>query len=110
MSLIHADETSAPAAPAGLLEVADLSAGQLERLLDLAGRQRDEPEAYLDALRGQSVACLFEKPSTRTRVSLQAAAHRLGLLPILLRPDELQLDRGEPLEDTARVLSGYTGG
>ena len=47
------------------------------------------------------------KPSTRTRVSFEAAAWRLGMLPVMLRPDELQLGRGEPLEDTARVLSRY---
>ena len=55
--------------------------------------------------RGQSVACYFAKPSTRTRVSFEAAVHRLGALPIMLRPDELQLGRGEPIADTARVLS-----
>ena len=55
-----------------------------------------------------AVACLFDKPSTRTRVSFEVAAHRLGMLPIALRRDELQLGRGEPLADTARVLSSYT--
>ena len=49
----------------------------------------------------------FTKPSTRTRVSLEAAAWRLGMLPVMLRPDELQLGRGEPIADTGRVLSGY---
>jgi ornithine carbamoyltransferase len=51
--------------------------------------------------------CFFEKPSTRTRVSFAAAAERLGMMPLLLRPDELQLGRGETIEDTARTLSGY---
>ena len=68
---------------------------------------RDHPRRYVKALRGESVACYFEKPSTRTRVSFEAACHRLGALPIMLRPDELQLGRGEPIADTARVLSGY---
>ena len=53
------------------------------------------------------LACFFSKPSTRTRVSLEAAAQRLGMLPLMLRPDELQLGRGEPISDTGRVLSGY---
>ena len=53
------------------------------------------------------VVCFFEKPSTRTRVSFAAAAERLGMLPLLLRPDELQLGRGETTADTARTLSGY---
>ncbi len=65
------------------------------------------PAGWLASLDGQSIACYFAKPSTRTRVSMEAAAHRLGALPIMLRPDELQLGRGEPIEDTARVLSSY---
>ena len=56
---------------------------------------------------GKVLACFFSKPSTRTRVSLEAAAQRLGMLPLMLRPDELQLGRGEPIADTGRVLSSY---
>ncbi len=50
---------------------------------------------------------IFDKPSTRTRVSLESAAWMLGMLPIVLRPDELQLGRGETVADTARALSLY---
>jgi ornithine carbamoyltransferase len=53
------------------------------------------------------VGLIFDKPSTRTRVSFEAAAWGLGMLPITLRPDELQLGRGETIADTARVLSRY---
>ena len=66
-----------------------------------------EPHGWHDALGGESVACYFSKPSTRTRISVEAAVHRLGGLPIMLRPDELQLGRGEPIADTARVMSSY---
>ena len=94
-------------APKDFLRVADLSPAGLTHLLDLAAAMDDEPLAWVDTLRGRSVACYFAKPSTRTRVSFAAAAARLGLNPIVLRPDELQLGRGEPIADTARALSGY---
>ena len=67
---------------------------------------KDGPDRLARRARRRSrVACYFAKPSTRTRVSFEAAVHRLGALPIMLRPDELQLGRGEPIADTARVLS-----
>src|SRR3954470_18259686 len=94
--------------PSDLLRVADLTAGQLTALLDLAEAMKRDPGSWVDEHPGAAIACLFDKPSTRTRVSFEVAAHRLGMLPIMLRPDELQLGRGEPLADTARVLSSYT--
>jgi len=81
--------------------------GAAAALLDLAARMKDEPHGFLDAFRGETVACYFEKPSTRTRVSFAAAAHRLGMLPLGLGPSELQLSRGETIADTARTLSAY---
>jgi ornithine carbamoyltransferase len=59
------------------------------------------------AIDGGRLGLIFDKPSTRTRVSFEAAAWGLGMLPITLRPDELQLGRGETVADTARVLSRY---
>ena len=90
-----------------LLQVADLNADQFAALLNLAEKMKRHPLAWRGALDGHSVACYFAKPSTRTRVSFEAAIFRLGGLPIMLRPDELQLGRGEPIADTARVLSSY---
>ena len=90
-----------------VLKVSDTDAAELERLLDLAEALKARPEAHADALRTQTVAMFFEKPSTRTRSSFAAAAYRLGAMPMSLRPDELQLGRGEPIADTARVLSAY---
>jgi|SRR5215218_4309219 len=90
-----------------LLRVSDLHPDELEALLDMAVAMRAGPHHWRRALEGGLLACYFTKPSTRTRVSFEGAAWRLGMLPVMLRPDELQLGRGEPLEDTARVLSSY---
>jgi hypothetical protein len=90
-----------------LLTVADLDAEQFAALLDLAGQMKRHPLAWRGVLDGRSVACCFAKPSTRTRVSFEAAIFRLGGLPIMLRPDELELGGAEPISDTARVLSSY---
>jgi ornithine carbamoyltransferase len=77
----------------------------LDRALELkAGRTRGEGSA---ALAGKSVALLFEKPSTRTRVSFEVGVAELGGTSVVLRGDELQLSRGESVGDTARVLSRY---
>jgi ornithine carbamoyltransferase len=77
----------------------------IERALELkAGRAAG---AGGDSLTGRSVALLFERPSTRTRVSFEVAVAELGGTSIVLRGDELQLSRGESPGDTARVLSRY---
>lgn len=97
----------APPIPSDLLRVSDLEASSLLALLELAAAMKSRPHGFVEALRGDTVVCFFEKPSTRTRVSFAAAAERLGMFPLLIRPDELQLGRGETVEDTARTLSGY---
>jgi ornithine carbamoyltransferase len=99
--------TAAPPIPSHLLRITDLDATSITALLDLADVMKTRPHGFIEALRGDTLVCFFEKPSTRTRVSFAAAAERLGMLPVLLRPDELQLGRGETIEDTARTLSGY---
>jgi ornithine carbamoyltransferase len=85
------------------------SAFELGSVLDLAEQlkaaQRNGIEHRL--LSGRTLGLLFTRPSTRTRVSFAAAMEQLGGSAIALNASELQLSRGEPLEDTARVLSGY---
>jgi ornithine carbamoyltransferase len=99
--------TAATTTPPDLLRISELDGQQLQRLLDLAAEMKANPLGWRGAQAGGVLACYFTKPSTRTRISLEAAAQRLGMLPLMLRPDELQLGRGEPIEDTGRVLSSY---
>ena len=89
------------------LSVDDLSPAELIGLLELSGKVKADPEAYADRLRGRSVALIFEKPSTRTRVSFEVGVAELGAHPLVISSTELQLGRGETIEDTGRVLSRY---
>ena len=97
-----------PTTMRGLLRASELSRDELLALLDLAARMKAAPRGpWRDVLAGRTVALVFEKPSTRTRVSLAAAVTRLGGEPLVLSAGDLQLGRGETIEDTARVLSRY---
>jgi ornithine carbamoyltransferase len=89
------------------LSVDDLSPGELAALLDLSSKVKADPEAYGDRLRGRSVALIFEKPSTRTRISFEVGVAQLGAHALVISSIELQLGRGETIEDTGRVLSRY---
>jgi ornithine carbamoyltransferase len=84
----------------------ELSAAELHALLDRALELKAQPLASR-ALAGRSVALIFEKPSTRTRVSFEVGIDELGGHAVVLRADELQLSRGEALRDTALVLSRH---
>jgi len=89
------------------LSVDDLSPQELITLLDLSAKVKATPEDYAERLRGKAVAMVFEKPSTRTRVSFEVAISSTGGHPVVLSSSELQLGRGETIEDTGRVLSRY---
>ena len=85
---------------------AELDAAALAALLDRALELKRAPRSS-QALAGRSVALVFEKPSTRTRLSFEVGVVELGGHPLILRGDEMQLARGEPLRDTALVLSRH---
>jgi ornithine carbamoyltransferase len=86
----------------------EISGGRLVQLIDRAEELKaGRPDDGGSALAGQSVALIFEKPSTRTRISFEVGVAELGGHPVVLRGDEMQLSRGESVEDTARVLSRF---
>jgi ornithine carbamoyltransferase len=85
---------------------AELSAGELKALLDRALELKAAPLSSR-ALQARSVALIFQKPSTRTRISFEVGIDELGGHAVVLRSDELQLSRGEALRDTALVLSRH---
>jgi ornithine carbamoyltransferase len=87
----------------------DLDRSEIESLIDLAiSLKSDAKQGTLQHLLSEKViGLLFEKPSTRTRASFETATYQLGGEAMYLRADELQLSRGEPLKDTARILGAY---
>jgi ornithine carbamoyltransferase len=89
------------------LSVDDLTTAEFLSLLDLAAKVKADPSAFDDRLHRMAVALIFEKPSTRTRVSFEVAVSSLGGHPLALSSADLQLGRGETVEDTGRVLSRY---
>ena len=95
--------------PQHFLTVDALTPNELEAILEEARLRKTQPVAPDEEppLLRQSLGMLFEKPSTRTRVSFETGMTELGGHAVFLGPDDTQLDRGEPLRDTARALSGY---
>ena len=92
-----------------LLSFEDLTAGELTGLLARAGEHKAARAAGqpLRTLPGKVVAMVFEKASTRTRVSFEVGTWELGGVPVYLQTQGTQIGRGEPIEDLARVLDGY---
>ena len=89
------------------LTLSDLSPGEIQRLLKRAVELKSGKDANKCPLIGKSVGLLFEKSSTRTRVSLEVGIYQLGGQAIYMNPKEIQIGRGETIHDTAKVLSRY---
>ena len=92
-----------------LLKLSDWSAEEIKETLDLADKLKAEKKAGIEhhILKGKTLGMIFEKSSTRTRVSFEVGIHDLGGSGLFLSSRDLQIGRGEPIEDTARVLSRY---
>jgi ornithine carbamoyltransferase len=93
--------------PRHFLSIDDVTPEELNLLLELAAKMKQSPSDHAGRLAGRSLALIFEKPSTRTRVSFEVAVASMGGHPLALSSTELQLGRGETIEDTGRVLSRY---
>lgn len=96
--------------PKDLISIHDLTAAQVAHLFDLAAAMKAAPKDYRKALDGKVLAMIFEKSSTRTRVSFETGMFQLGGLAQFLSSRDIQIGRGEPISDTARVLSRYVDG
>jgi len=92
------------------IEVHDYTAAEVAELFELARDIKANPKKYADALRGKTLAMIFEKSSTRTRVSFEVGMFQLGGHALFLSARDIQLGRGEPIYDTAKVLSRYVDG
>jgi ornithine carbamoyltransferase len=91
------------------LQITDLSRKEIEQLFDLAKRMKGR--GYRETpLAGKTLAMIFAKSSTRTRVSFEVGAYQLGGRALFLSSKDIQIGRGEPISDTARVLSRYVDG
>ncbi len=92
------------------LTLSALTAEEMSALLNRAGELKSGKDASACPLLGKSIGLFFEKASTRTRISFQAGIYQLGAQAIYINPNDLQLNRGETIEDTARVISRYLHG
>ena len=95
-----------------LLKMLDLTSEDITGILNLADQLKYEQKHGIEhrVLAGKTLGMIFEKASTRTRVSFEVGMYQLGGLPIFLSANDLQIGRGEPVQDTARVLSRYLDG
>ncbi len=96
--------------PRHLISIHDLSAAEVAGLFRLAAAVKARPRDHAAALAGKSLGMIFEKSSTRTRVSFEVGMVQLGGHALFLSSRDIQLGRGEPIGDTAKVLSRYIDG
>jgi len=90
-----------------LRSLMDINAAELERILALAADVKERPAEYRAKLADRSVAVIFAKQSTRTRISFEVGLHQLGAQPLILSTSGMQMGRGESVHDTAKVMARY---
>lgn len=93
-----------------LIDIIELTPEEIREILDLSARIKKDPGSYRNALCGKTIALLFQKASTRTRISFETGVYQLGGYGLFLSASDLQIGRGEPISDTARVMSRYLDG
>ncbi len=93
-----------------LISLRDYAREEIEEIFDLASQVKADPPAYGGVLHRKSLAMVFQKPSTRTRVSFEVGMFELGGSALYLGASDIQLHRGETIADTAQVLSRYVDG
>jgi ornithine carbamoyltransferase len=89
------------------IDINSISSHDMHSIIDLASDIKKNPNKYNLALAGKSLMMIFEKPSTRTRVSFEVAINQLGGFAIITNKNDMQLGKGETIADTAKVLSRY---
>lgn len=95
-----------------LLKLLDLSGQEIIDILNLADQLKYEQKHGIEhkLLKGKTLGMIFQKASTRTRVSFEVGMYQLGGMPLFLSANDMQIGRGEPVQDTARVLSRFLDG
>src|SRR5689334_19972740 len=101
---------SAPVWPHDFLSIRDFTPAQIKQLLHLAQQIKADPAAYSNALKGKTLAMIFEKPSLRTRVTFDVGIHQLGGFSIYLSPAEISLGKRESVYDVAKNLERMVQG
>jgi ornithine carbamoyltransferase len=92
------------------IALTDFSSNELTAMLDLADRIKRSPQEFDSALKGKTLGMIFNKKSTRTRISFQVGIFQLGGMGLFLGPEDMQLARGETISDTGKVLSRFLDG
>jgi ornithine carbamoyltransferase len=92
------------------IALTDFSSDELTGMLDLADRMKQSPQEFDGALKGKTLGMIFNKKSTRTRISFQVGISQLGGMGLFLGPEDMQLARGETISDTGKVLSRFLDG